>query len=249
MFSTELIMANKKNNQKKTVKATKPSKKVAKKPMGKSSTKQKNSVSKAKSTSCQKRTYHKLPQGYKATKNAKVVDGVVEIHNGKPLFTTDRYGRKHIATDRNGNPAHKKAQLVVDPQAYAEAEKQKRKNKYLRKDEVRKYTNPKHLSKQGNAHPARVIAKRKNAYKFNVITHSDNFFDEPTIKLTENPNKNKREKKDPRPSRASVPRWDNKRNFSKTKEENWHFTKQDKTKIKKNNKKYENRKSKSKKKK
>lgn len=114
--------------------------------MGKSSTKQKNSVSKAKSTSCQKRTYRKLPQGYKATKNAKVVDGVVEIHNGKPLFTTDRYGRKRIATDRNGNPAHKKAQLVVDPQAYAEAKKR----------ELQQVTIKTHADKKGG-HPHIII--------------------------------------------------------------------------------------------
>lgn len=140
----------------------------------------------------------------------------------------------------NGNPAHKKAFLIVDPQAHEEAQREERKSKYLRKDEVRMYNNPRHLSKSGKPHPARISAKHNNAYKFSVITHSETFFDEPTIELAENPNKNKLARKDPRPSRVSVPIWENKHNFSKTKEENWHFSKQDKAKIKKNNKKYEN---------
>lgn len=164
MFSMELIMANKKNNQKKNVKVAKPSKKVAKKPMGKSSTKQKNSVSKANSTSCKMRTYRKLPQGYKATKNAKVVDGVIEINNGKPLFTTGKNGQKRIATDRNGNPAHKKAQLVVDPQAYETAEKQKRRDKYLRITTEDK----KRIKKNNKKYENKISTKGNNSKKSNV---------------------------------------------------------------------------------
>lgn len=234
-------MASKKNKKQDANKKPKQQVKVVKKSPGKNPNSQKNSDTTAVSTSPKPRVYKSLPNGYRATKNAKVVDGKIEIHNGKPLFTTNKNGQKQIATDRNGNPAHKKALLVVDPQAHTNAKKQERRDKYLRKDEVRLYQNKNHLSQKGKAHPARIIAQHKNAYKFNVVTHSETFFNEPTIELSENPNKNKGQSIDERKSRASVPRWENKRSFGKKKQENWRFSKADKKAIKKNNKKYENR--------
>lgn len=189
------------------------------------------------------RAYKNMPQGYRATKGAKVTDGTITIHNSKPLF--DKNDKSQRATDRNGRPAHKTALLIVDEQAYKAA--QKPKDIYLRKDEVRLYNNKKHLSKTGKPHPARVITQYKNAYKFNVITHSQAFFNEPTEVLSENPNKSPNKKKDNRPTRVSVPRWENKKSFSKERLNDWRFAKKDKLTIKKANKKYENKRKKSKK--
>ena len=189
------------------------------------------------------RAYKNMPQGYRATKGAKVTDGTITIHNSKPLF--DKNDKSQRATDRNGKPAHKTALLIVDEQAYKAA--QKPKDIYLRKDEVRLYKNRKHLTKSGNPHPARVITQHNNAYKFNVITHSPSLFNEPTEVLGENPNKSPKKKKDNRPTRVSVPRWENKNNFSEESLNDWHFTKRDKVTIKKANKKYENKRKKSKK--
>lgn len=110
-------MASKKNKKQDANKKSKQQAKVVKKSPGKSSNLQKNSATTAVSTSSKPRVYKSLPKGYRVTKNAKVVNGKVEIHNGKPLFTTNKNGQKQIATDRNGKPAHKKALLVVDPKA------------------------------------------------------------------------------------------------------------------------------------
>ena len=109
-------------------------------------------------------------------------------------------------------------------------------DKYLRKDEVRLYNNPKHLSKTGRGHPARITAKHKKAFKFNVFTHSDTFFGEPTLELADNPDKNPKDTIDKRPSRVSVPHWENEKSFSNHKLENWHLDKENKTAIKKWNK-------------
>lgn len=78
--------------------------------------------------------------------------------------------------------------------------------KYLTKNEFRKYKNPNYKSKSGEAHPAYISVKRNKRVKFNVITHSPLFFNEPTIPLDENPDRNKSDK---RKSRVSIPHWEN----------------------------------------
>lgn len=110
-------MASKKNKKQDANKKPNQQVKIVKKSQGKSQSSQKNSAITAVSTNPKPRVYKSLPKGYRVTKNAKVVNGKVKIHNGKPLFTTNRNGQKQIATDRNGKPAHKKALLVVDPKA------------------------------------------------------------------------------------------------------------------------------------
>lgn len=115
----------KKGQKPKNNKEQKKQTKSVKKSTTKSSKATKNSVSKANSTSVQRRTYSKLPKGYKATKNARVKDGVIEINNGKPLFKTNKNGQRQIATDRNGNPAYKEANLIVNPQAHKNSKKKR----------------------------------------------------------------------------------------------------------------------------
>ena len=66
--------------------------------------------------------------------------------------------------------------------------------KYLRKSEFRYNTGPKVVRPDGKGHPTYISARYKNKYKFNVITHSDTFFDEPTHHLTVEPNRNKKKK-------------------------------------------------------
>ena len=108
--------------------------------------------------------------------------------------------------------------------------------KYLRKSEFRYNTGPKVVRPDGKGHPTYISARYKNKYRFNVITHSDTFFDEPTHHLTVEPNRN-RKKKLKKTSRFSSPRWDN-INYFGDKLENWKLGKKDKAKIKKFNKKY-----------
>lgn len=111
-----------------------------------------------------------------------------------------------------------------------------KKKKYLRKSEFRNYINPKYLSKSKLPHPAYISGRRKNNYKFNVITHSKTFFGSPTTLLSENPNRNKRKNVDKRKSRISVAMWENKNSFSSEKLTGWRFSKKDKKLIKKKNK-------------
>ena len=108
--------------------------------------------------------------------------------------------------------------------------------KYLRKNEFRYYFKPEFLSKSGKPHVAYITVKHNDKYKFNLITHSKKFFDSETKELTKNPDRNNGVK-DKRPSRVSVPRWDKTKYFSKDKLSYWRFDKQDKSAIKKWNKK------------
>lgn len=109
------------------------------------------------------------------------------------------------------------------------------KKKYLSKNEFRYYNNPKFLSKNGRPHPAYISARYKHKYKFNVITHSRKFFDEGTTNLEKNP---ELQSTDKRTSRVSVPRWDNVNQFGdKLPKWYWRFTKKDKAKVKKVNRK------------
>lgn len=109
--------------------------------------------------------------------------------------------------------------------------------KYLRKNEFRYYTKPEFSSKSGRPHVAHISAKHNKKYKFNVITHSNYFFNSKTMALKKNPNRNNVEQQDKRKSRVSVSRWDSEKYFSKEKLSNWRFDKQDKSAIKKWNKK------------
>lgn len=109
--------------------------------------------------------------------------------------------------------------------------------KYLRKNEFRYYTKPKYLSKGGKPHVAYISAKHNKKYKFNLITHSKHFFNSETMELKKNPNRNSDEQQDKRKSRVSVPLWDSEKYFSKDKLLYWRFDKQDKSALKKWNKK------------
>ena len=113
------------------------------------------------------------------------------------------------------------------------------KKKYLRKNEFRFFTNKNYLSKKGDPHPAYISARQGHKFRFNVVTHTKTFFNEPTTPLSSNPNKLS---KDPRVSRVSVPRWANanKENFSEERlsKHQWRFSKKDLSAVKKLNKKY-----------
>ena len=109
--------------------------------------------------------------------------------------------------------------------------------KYLRKNEFRYNTGPLVMRPDRKGHPTYISARYKNKYKFNVITHSDNFFNEPTYKFDYEPNRNNIIRKNKKISRYSSPRWDNINNFGE-KLTNWKLNKADKKAIKKFNKKY-----------
>ncbi len=67
-----------------------------------------------------------------------------------------------------------------------------------------------------------LIARHGHKSKINVITNSDHFFNEPTMKLTKNPN---RQSKDFRQSRFSVPVWENDTYLEAPKSGYWKFIK------------------------
>jgi len=107
--------------------------------------------------------------------------------------------------------------------------------KILRKNEFRYNTNPKVQRNDGEYHVAFVSAQKGHKKKINIITHSKKFYGEPTIPLSNNPNKSKFDK---RQSRASVPVWE-KDSYLKDKAKGvWVMSKKDKYKIKKFNKKH-----------
>lgn len=110
------------------------------------------------------------------------------------------------------------------------------KKKYLQKNEFRYNTNPAVKNPSGNGHVGYVSAKHGHKAKINIITHSETFYGEPTQKLSKNPNK---ESKDPRPSRFSVPRWENDKYLKDFPKGYWRLDKADRIAIKKFNKKYE----------
>lgn len=110
--------------------------------------------------------------------------------------------------------------------------------KYLTKNEFRLYNNPNHLSKEKRSHPAYINLRRGQFVRFNVITHSKSFFDEPTMELFANPN---RRSKDPRPSRISAPRWGHIGIFSSFRlpKQFWRISNDDLARVRKWNKKKE----------
>ena len=80
------------------------------------------------------------------------------------------------------------------------------KDKYLRKDEFRYNSNPKVKNPRGEGHVACVTVRHKKNSKINIITHADNFYGEPTTKLSVNPERFPKNKSQKKPSRFSVPR-------------------------------------------
>lgn len=110
------------------------------------------------------------------------------------------------------------------------------KKKYLQKNEFRYNTNPAVQNSLGEGHTAYVSAKHGHKSKINIITHGKTFYGEPTVKMSKNPNK---ESKDPRPSRFSVPRWENDNYLKESPKGYWKIHKADRIAIKKFNKKYE----------
>ena len=86
-------------------------------------------------------------------------------------------------------------------------------------------------------HPAHAFAESNKKYKVNVITHSKRFFERKTNKLFDNPNKNNNQK-DKRPSRLSIPKWLDKKNFVKKPLKNWRMSKRNRALQRKINKRY-----------
>ena len=87
----------------------------------------------------------------------------------------------------------------------------------------------------GRGHVAYISARQGNNFKINTITHATTFYGEPTVKFSTNPNLSS---KDTRPSRFSVPRWQNANSLKANPKGYWRLSKVDRIKIKKFNKKY-----------
>ncbi|MBQ8162956.1 MAG: hypothetical protein IJZ93_01120 [Clostridia bacterium] len=106
----------------------------------------------------------------------------------------------------------------------------------MRKSEFRYNTNPAVKNPKGEGHVAYVTVKHKKHSKINTITHARTFYGEPTVKMNVNPN---RTSKDKRPSRFSVPVWEN-NSYLKDKPNKgyWKIDERDKKAIKKFNKQY-----------
>lgn len=107
--------------------------------------------------------------------------------------------------------------------------------KYLGKSEFRMDLNPLHKNPEGENHPAYISAKHGHKYKANTITHAEIIDNETTLKLDKNPNFLS---KDKRQSRLSPPFWQSEKQFGKEKLSNFRFSKQEKKKIRKYNKKF-----------
>ena len=108
--------------------------------------------------------------------------------------------------------------------------------KFLRKNEFRYNSNPNVKNPKGEGHIAYITVKHGKKSKINLITHGKTFYGEPTVMLSVNPN---RSSTDPRPSRFSVPRWENNYYLKDyPKHGNWKMSKLDRKKIKKFNKHY-----------
>ncbi len=107
--------------------------------------------------------------------------------------------------------------------------------KYLRKSEFRMDLNPLHKNSKGENHPAYISAKHGHKYKANTITHAEKIDDNATLKLGKNPNLTS---KDKRQSKLSPPFWQSEKQFGKEKLSNFRFSKHEKKRIRKYNKKF-----------
>ena len=107
--------------------------------------------------------------------------------------------------------------------------------KYLRKKEFRYDENPALKNKKGNGHTVYVTVKHGDRSKINVITHSkEPFFGKPTEKLSRSPRIND---KDSRPSRVSVPYWEEIKYLRKKPYGTWRLSKKDQILIRNINRK------------
>ena len=113
------------------------------------------------------------------------------------------------------------------------------KKKYLRKNEFRYDTSPNVRRADGKGHMAYVSAKQGHRAKINIITHASSFHNEPTMKMVINPDRTSTYNK---PSRFSVPRWENDTYLKEPNRGYWKISKQDRIAIKKFNKKYDKKK-------
>lgn len=109
------------------------------------------------------------------------------------------------------------------------------KKKYLRKSEFRYDTSPTVRRADGKGHVAYVSAKYGHKSKINIITHAKTFYEEPTMLMAVNPDRASTYK---RPSRFSVPRWENDKYLKPPQGGYWKLSKQDRIAVKKFNKKY-----------
>ena len=107
--------------------------------------------------------------------------------------------------------------------------------KYLKKNEFKYNTSPNVRRADGRGHMAYVSAKQGHKAKVNIITHSKIFYEEPTIKMHKNPDRESTYKK---PSYFSVPRWENEKYLKRPEGGYWKLDKKDRIAIKKANKKY-----------
>ena len=113
------------------------------------------------------------------------------------------------------------------------------KKKYLRKNEFRYDNNPAVRNPKGEGHVAYISAKQGRKAKINIITHGKHFFNEPTEPLSRNPEING---KDRRPSRFSVPRWENDKYLKDPPRGIWRLSKMDRVAVRKFNRKYRTKK-------
>lgn len=103
----------------------------------------------------------------------------------------------------------------------------KRQNKFLRGKK----------SSTIGTHPAHAFLETNKKYKVNVVTHGKKFFKKRTKRLFDNPNKNNYQT-DLRPSRLSIPKWIDKKNFLKKPLKNWRMSKRNRALQRKLNKKF-----------
>lgn len=107
--------------------------------------------------------------------------------------------------------------------------------KYLRKKEFRYDDNPALKNKKGKGHTAYVTVEHGERAKINLITHSKKpFFGKGTEELSRSPRIGD---KDPRPSRVSVPYWEEKKFLKKKPYGKWRLPKKDRILIEKINRK------------
>ena len=110
-----------------------------------------------------------------------------------------------------------------------------KKKKYLRKSEFRMDLNPLHKNPKGENHPAYISARYGHKYKANTITHAESINGKETLRLGKNPNLLS---KDKRQSKLSPPFWQSEKQFGTEKLPNFRFSKREKKRIRKYNKKF-----------
>lgn len=107
--------------------------------------------------------------------------------------------------------------------------------KILTKNEFRFDTNPVHMGKKKEPHPAYITARQGHNYRANIITHAAKAGKLSTFKINENPNKLS---KDKRPTRISAPYWQSDKLFTKGTLSNFRFSNQTRKEIRAINKKF-----------